>query len=68
LSDFDSTQPLLIKVTDQIPISYNRADAKALEIAKMGKVTAVVVVVHLYGDTKSNSNSNSAKIVLKRPN
>jgi hypothetical protein len=51
---------------DQIPISNNRADEKALEIAKTGKVTAVVAIMHLYGDTKSNSNSTSAKNSAKK--
>jgi hypothetical protein len=60
LSDFKSTQPCLIKVTDQIPIS-TRADEKALEIVKTGKVAAVVVVMHLYGNTKSNLITTSAK-------
>jgi hypothetical protein len=55
LSDIQSTQPHRIKVTDQILIS-TRADEKTLEIAKTGKVTAVVVKVkHLYGNTKSNA-------------
>jgi hypothetical protein len=65
LSDSKSAQPCPINVTDQIPISNNRADEKALEIAKTGKVTAVVAVMHLYGNTKSNlittSANNSAK-------
>jgi hypothetical protein len=43
-----------------------RADAKALENAKMGKVTAVVAVMHLYGDTKNRSISNYAKISAKK--
>jgi hypothetical protein len=54
LSDLKSTQPCPIKVMDQILISSTRADEKALEIAKTGKVTAVVAVMHLYGNTKSN--------------
>jgi hypothetical protein len=54
LSDSKSTQPRPIKVTNQNPISDNRADGKALEIDKAGIVTAVVVVMHLYGNTKSN--------------
>jgi hypothetical protein len=61
LSDFKSTQPRPIKVMDQIPISSNRADEKTLEIAKTGKVTAVVAVMHLYGNTKSNLIITSAK-------
>jgi hypothetical protein len=43
LSDLQSTQPRSIKDTDQIPI-ITRADEKALEISKTGKVTAVVVI------------------------
>ncbi len=45
---------------DQILIS-TRADEKALEIAKTGKVTVVVAVMHLYGNTKSNLISTSAQ-------
>jgi hypothetical protein len=64
LSDLQSTQPRPIKGTDQIPIS-TRADEKALEIAKTGKVTTIVLVMHLYDNTKSNvivmGAKNSAK-------
>jgi hypothetical protein len=66
LSDFKSTQPRLIKITDQIPISNNRANEKALQIAKTGKVTAVVVVMHLHGNSKSNSITTSAKNSAKK--
>jgi hypothetical protein len=68
LSDFKSTQPRPIKVTDQIPISDNRADEKAHEIAKTGKVTAVVVVMHLYGNNKSNIITTNAKNSAKKTN
>ncbi len=45
------------------PISdSNRADLKALENTKTGKVTAVVAVTHLYGDAKSSSVKAKAKI------
>jgi hypothetical protein len=54
LSDSKSTQPHPIKVTDQNLISDNRADEKALEIAKAGKVNTVVAAMHLYGNTESN--------------
>jgi hypothetical protein len=60
MSDLQSTQPCPIKVTDQIPIS-TRSDEKALEIAKMGKVTMVVALMHLYGNTKCSLISSSAK-------
>jgi hypothetical protein len=66
LSDCKSTQPHPIKVTDQIPFSDNRADEKAIEIAKTGKVTAVVVVMHLYGNNKSNAITTSAKNSAKK--
>jgi hypothetical protein len=45
-----------------------RADEIALEIAKMSKVTAVVVVMHSYGNTKSNVIDTSAKNSAKKPN
>ncbi len=45
-SDLQSTQPRPIKVTDSVSNS-ERADIKALENAKTGKVTAVVAVMHL---------------------
>ncbi len=50
-SDLQSTQPRPIKVTNSVSNS-ERADVKALENAKTGKVTAVVTVMHLYGNTK----------------
>ena len=50
---------------DQIPTSNDKADKKAVEIAKTGKVTAVVAVMHLYSDSKSKLvnkiTKNSAK-------
>jgi hypothetical protein len=66
LSDSKSTQPHPIKVTDQILISSTRADIKALEIAKMGKVSVVVVVMHLYGNTKSKLITTGAKNSAKK--
>ncbi len=66
MSDFKSIQPRPNKVTDQIPNNDNRADEKALEIAKTGKVTAVVTIMHLYGNTESNSINTSAKNSAKK--
>ncbi len=66
MSDSKSTQPHLIKEMDQNLISDNRADKKALEIAKIGKVTVVVVAVHLYGNTESNLISASVKNSAKK--
>ncbi len=43
-SDFKTTQPRPIKVADQIPIGSTRADEKALENAKIGKVIIVVAL------------------------
>ncbi len=47
---------------DQIPTSNNRADKKAVEIAKTGKVTAVVAVMHLFSDSKSKLVNKITKI------
>jgi hypothetical protein len=65
MSDLQSTQPRPIKVTDSISNS-ERAAIKALEYAKTGKVTTVVAVMHLYGDTTSRSISDDAKISAKK--
>jgi hypothetical protein len=65
MSDLQSTQPRPIKVTDSI-LHSDRADVKALENAKKGKVTAVVMVMHLYGKAKSRSINNNAKISAKK--
>ncbi len=60
MSELQSTQLHPIKVMDPVPIS-TRADEKALENAKTGRVTAVVVAMHIYGNTKSNLPNTSAK-------
>ncbi len=65
LSDLQSTQPHLIKVTDSISDS-DRANVKALENAKTGKVTAVVPVMHLYGNAKGSSINANAKVSAKK--
>jgi hypothetical protein len=65
LSDLQSTQPHPIKVTDPVPIS-TRADEKALENAKTGKVTVVVAVMNICGNTKSNLPNTSAKNNVKK--
>jgi hypothetical protein len=45
---------------DPVSIS-SRAEEKAPENAKTGKVTAVVVVMHIFGKTKTNLPNASAK-------
>jgi hypothetical protein len=65
MSDLQSTQPRSIKVTDSISHS-DRADVKTLENAKTGKVTTVVVVVHLNGNAKSRSINDNANISAKK--
>jgi hypothetical protein len=65
MSDLQSTQPCPIKVTDSVSTS-DRADVKALENAKMGKVTTAVAVIHLYGNAKSGSIKDNAKISAKK--
>ncbi len=66
MSNLKSTQLRPIKVTDQIPISDNKADEKALETAKMGKVTAIVAVMHLYGNSKIKLINTNAKNSAKK--
>ncbi len=66
MSDLKSTKPRPIKVTDQIPTSNDRADKKAVEIAKTGKVTAVVAVMHLYSDSKSKLVYKITKISAEK--
>ncbi len=66
MSDLKSTKPHLIKVMDQIPTSNDRADKMAVEIAKTGKVTAVVAVMHLYSDSKSKLVNKITKISAKK--
>jgi hypothetical protein len=61
LSDLKSTEPRPIEVKDQTPTSNDKADKKTVEIAKTGKVTAVVTVMHLYGDSKSKLVNKIAK-------
>jgi hypothetical protein len=39
---------------------------KALENAKTGKTTAVVTVMHIFGETKSNSPNTSTNISAKK--
>ncbi len=65
MSDLESTKPHPIKVTDQIPTSNDKADKKAVEIAKTGKVTVVVTVMHLYSDSKSKLANKIIKISAK---
>jgi hypothetical protein len=54
-----------MKVTDSVSNS-ERADEKALEYAKRGKVTAAVTAMHLYGNAESRSINNNAKISAKK--
>ncbi len=65
MSNLQSTKPRPIKVMDSISDS-DRADVKALENAKMGKLTAVVTVMHSYGNAKSRSINDNAKISAKK--
>jgi hypothetical protein len=65
MSDLQSTKPCPIKVLDSVSDS-DRAHVKALENAKTGKETAAVAVMHLYGNAKSKSINNNAKISAKK--
>ncbi len=61
MSDLQSTQPHPNKVMDSVSDS-DRVDVKALENAKTGKVTTAVTIMHLYGNAKSRSINDNAKI------
>jgi hypothetical protein len=65
MSDLQSIQPHLIKAMDPGLIKV-RANEKALENAKTGKVTRVVAVMHIFGETKSNSPNANAKNSAKK--
>jgi hypothetical protein len=65
MSDLQSAQLRPIKVTDPVSNS-NRADVKALENAKTGKVTMAVAVMHLYGNAKSSLINANAKSSAKK--
>jgi hypothetical protein len=65
MSDIQSTQPRPITVTDSVSNS-DRVDVKTLENAKMGKVTPVVAVMHLYGNPEGSSINANAKINAKK--
>jgi hypothetical protein len=51
---------------DEIPISDNKADEKALGNAETSKVTMVIAVMHLYGNTKIKLIINNAKNSAKK--
>jgi hypothetical protein len=65
MSDLHSIQPCPIKVVDPVPINV-RADEKALENAKTGKVTMVIAVMHIFGETESNSPNADVKNSAKK--
>jgi hypothetical protein len=65
MSYLQSIQPRPINVTDSVLLNV-RANKKALENAKTGKVTTVVAVMHIFGETKSNSPNAEAKISAKK--
>jgi hypothetical protein len=65
MSDLQSAQSHLIKVMDPVPIN-TRADENALENAKIGKVTKVIAVMHIFGETKSNSPNSNTKTSARK--
>jgi hypothetical protein len=65
MSDLQSIQPRPVKVTDPVPVNI-RADEKVIESAKTSNLTAVVVIMHMFGETKRNSPNANAKISAKK--
>ncbi len=58
-----STEPCLIKVTNTAPDETTKADEIAIETAKTGKVTAVVVVMRIFSEKRCKSRSANSRNV-----
>jgi hypothetical protein len=65
MSDLQFIQPRPIKVTDLVS-NRDKADVKDLENAKTVKVTKVVVVMHLHGNTRGSSINANDKVSAKK--
>jgi hypothetical protein len=65
MSNLESVQPRPIKVTDPVPNNI-KADEKAIENAKTGKVTVEVGVIYIFSESKCNSHSTEAEISAKK--
>jgi hypothetical protein len=65
MSDLDSIQPCPAKVTDPVQINI-RADEKAIENTKTGKVNAVVAIMHILVKLNVIHLTLRQKIVLIR--
>jgi hypothetical protein len=64
MSDLESAQSCLIKVMNPVPVNM-RADEIAIANTEAGKMTAVVAVMHIFGETKRNSHNAKAKTSAK---
>jgi hypothetical protein len=67
MSDLQSIQPRPIKVLAQSR-STSELMKKQLRMQKTGKVTAVVVLMHIFGEAKRNYPNAKAKISAKKAN
>jgi hypothetical protein len=61
MSDLMSTQPYPIKVNNLVPGNI-RANEKAIENVKTVKVTTLVTLVHIFGETNCNSHNTNARM------
>jgi hypothetical protein len=64
MSDLESVQPHPIRVMDTVPNNI-RADEKAI-FAKTGKVTPVVEVMYIFGETKHTLPNAKAEISAEK--
>ncbi len=62
--DLKSTDTRPIKAT-KLALDIIRANKIAIENSKIGKMTAVVVILKVFGDKRNSRNSNPRKLLIK---
>jgi hypothetical protein len=62
--DFKCTDTRPIKAT-KLALDIVRAYDIAIKKSKMGKVTAVVAILKVFGDKSNSRNSNPSKLLIK---
>ena len=65
--NLDSTDTRWIKAT-KLAVDITRAHEIAIENSKTGKVTAVVAILKVFGDTPNNSRNTNPEKLLSKPN
>jgi len=65
--NLESTDTRPIKAT-KLALDITRANEIAIETSKTGKVTAVVVILKVFGDEPNNSRNTNPGKLLSKPN